>query len=316
MADFSDLRIGALNTFKVIYEEGSTQRAAERLGHSQSGISYELKKLREIFDDPLFSRCRDGLLPNERAHQLYLGLPKVLAEMENLYNGSTDFHPEQYRGNVRIAILEPLAVAVMPKLYSLFQQHCPHVDLQLMPWNKGTLEQLKRGIIDVGLHLHSVEDDYINNERICPSIRILACRNNHPILKRKQITLMEMCNYPLLLQDLPSWNQQGQSIIEKASQEKKLPLRISARVSYLPAIVPMLQSSNALCYSSAIGLAQFQQQLTLLPAPRELSSHAFHYHCLYPISQAEAPFNLWLRAQLREILAQLMPKIVSNSRER
>lgn len=45
-----------LNTLEVLLEEQSVTSAASRLHLSQSAVSKQLAKLREVFDDPLFER--------------------------------------------------------------------------------------------------------------------------------------------------------------------------------------------------------------------------------------------------------------------
>ncbi|MBV7317599.1 LysR family transcriptional regulator [Shewanella sp. NIFS-20-20] len=307
--DIDDLKVGTLKVFKVVFEAGSTYKAAQILNQSQSGISYEIKKLREIFGDPLFLRCREGLVPNERASHIYKNLPKALAELENMYNCNGHFDPAEYQGIVKIAILEPLAVALMPVLYDRLSVACPHIQLDLMPWTSSSAELIAKGVIDVGIHIQPVENDYIGCDVLANSIRMIACRKHHPILNRKHVTLMEMCNYPLLLQSIPNWNHDGRSLIEKSCKSKGLSPNIQAKVSYLPAMVQMLQSSNALCYSSALGLASFRDVVELLPAPKELTTTDLAYQCLYPASQKKASFNMWLRSVIKTELDALMDDI-------
>ncbi|MBN3724757.1 LysR family transcriptional regulator [Burkholderia sp. Ac-20379] len=71
----SQTNIGSvdLNLFKVfeaLYEEGGASRAGIRLDMTQSAVSAALRRLREVFDDPLFVRTGRGLAPTGRAQEL------------------------------------------------------------------------------------------------------------------------------------------------------------------------------------------------------------------------------------------------------
>ena len=66
-----------LNVLDVLLEEQSVTAAAARLHLSQSAVSKQLAKLREVFDDPLFERTSHGLRPTPRAKQLAPELRKA-----------------------------------------------------------------------------------------------------------------------------------------------------------------------------------------------------------------------------------------------
>jgi LysR family transcriptional activator of mexEF-oprN operon len=62
-----------MNLFIVLHtllEERSVTRTGERLGRTQSAVSNSLRRLRDIFNDPLFVRTPDGLAPTPRAEEL------------------------------------------------------------------------------------------------------------------------------------------------------------------------------------------------------------------------------------------------------
>ena len=54
----------------ALYDELSVSRAARQLGMSQPAVSKALRRLRETFDDPLFIRGPNGIVPTPRAHAI------------------------------------------------------------------------------------------------------------------------------------------------------------------------------------------------------------------------------------------------------
>ncbi len=59
--------LNLLVCLKVLSEELSVTRTANRLYLSQSAVSKSLAKLREQFDDPLFIRTSHGLKPTPQS---------------------------------------------------------------------------------------------------------------------------------------------------------------------------------------------------------------------------------------------------------
>ena len=71
-----------LVTLDALLVDASVTRAAERLGRSPSAISHALAKLRELFDDDLFVRAGQRLVPTARAQELAPTVHVILAGME------------------------------------------------------------------------------------------------------------------------------------------------------------------------------------------------------------------------------------------
>lgn len=63
--------LNLLRTFVIVYEEKSATLAAQRLNLTQSAISLSLRKLRDAYEDILFTRTGRGLEPTLLSHQIY-----------------------------------------------------------------------------------------------------------------------------------------------------------------------------------------------------------------------------------------------------
>src|SRR6478735_7820878 len=79
--DIRSLDIGMLRTFDALMREQSVSRAAARLFLSQPAVSASLNRLREVFEDPLFTRTSHGVVPTARAHALAPQVEKLLADL-------------------------------------------------------------------------------------------------------------------------------------------------------------------------------------------------------------------------------------------
>lgn len=73
-----------LVTFLTVLEESSVSKASARLGVAQSTVSHALARLRAFFDDPLFVRSGQTMLPTDRANSLRVPVQNVLDALQKL----------------------------------------------------------------------------------------------------------------------------------------------------------------------------------------------------------------------------------------
>lgn len=89
--DFSRIDLNLLTVLMVLYREGSVTRTAEVLHLGQPAISGALKRLREMFDDPLFVRSARGMLPTPRAQALMTDLQPLMENLHSAMFGAGEF---------------------------------------------------------------------------------------------------------------------------------------------------------------------------------------------------------------------------------
>jgi DNA-binding transcriptional LysR family regulator len=84
MADVSKLDYQQLRVFDTLLEERSVTKTAKRLGLTQPTVSAVLKKLRRLFDDPVFVRAQRGVTPTVRAESMAPQIREILDRIESL----------------------------------------------------------------------------------------------------------------------------------------------------------------------------------------------------------------------------------------
>ena len=67
--------------------------AAERLHITQPSVSHGLARLRDLLDEPLFTRHRDGMAPTFFATQLYDQFRHALSDIETAIESARNFDP-------------------------------------------------------------------------------------------------------------------------------------------------------------------------------------------------------------------------------
>jgi DNA-binding transcriptional LysR family regulator len=81
----------------VLLRERNVTRAADQLGLSQPAMSNGLRRLRDLFDDPLLVRTSEGMTPTERAEELRPVVRSLLATVDKAVQPRTDFDAKSAR---------------------------------------------------------------------------------------------------------------------------------------------------------------------------------------------------------------------------
>ena len=107
--------LNLLVVLQILLEEHNVTRAAERLSVSQPAMSRTLQRLRDTFEDELFTRTAHGLVPTPRAEELRRELPDLLENIEHVL-GDSDFSPDTYAGSFKLLMPPILCESLLPSL--------------------------------------------------------------------------------------------------------------------------------------------------------------------------------------------------------
>ena len=77
----SDIDLNLFVVFDAIYTEGNLTRAGDIIGITQPAVSNSLSRLRNMFDDPLFVRTADGMVPTPVAQNIIGSVRQALGLM-------------------------------------------------------------------------------------------------------------------------------------------------------------------------------------------------------------------------------------------
>lgn len=179
--ELTRIDLNLLVALQVLIEECNVSRSAERLFVTQSAMSKTLGRLRELFDDPLFTRSSHGMVPTPRALELQKKLTGLLQDVQGLVS-APEFDPSVYRGEFKIAIPEYVGMAILPLLLEELQQEAPHMRIVAISRIEHQLEQLAAGDLDLAIHVRHAR--YSNEYTLDPVASlppVLLVRQGHPL---------------------------------------------------------------------------------------------------------------------------------------
>ncbi len=185
-----------LTSFIQVAELRSFTRAAERLGYSQSTISFQIKQLEEELGVKLFERINHTVkLTNDGMRLLHCA-----NEIEGIVLDFTH-KEEEPAGVVRLATADSLCVATVGHIFSRLRSRHPGVTLKIT--TAGTQDLFRMIDQNEADLLYTLDSpirgaDYtIVQEQRIPA-RFVASPD-HPLAGRDKIAPEELLNYPLLL---------------------------------------------------------------------------------------------------------------------
>ena len=193
--DFSRIDLNLLTVLMVLYREGSVTRTAEVLHLGQPAISGALKRLREMFDDPLFVRSARGMLPTPRAQALMTDLQPLMENLHSAMFGAAEFVPARAQQLFRIGLSDWSEHWLMPPLLPGLMQEAPGVSLQSIAADPFQVRQLlEEERIDVAVSVNKQSRGEIVSE---------------PVMSMGVTTLWSPqqipCRGPLSVSDFVAW---------------------------------------------------------------------------------------------------------------
>lgn len=137
--NFSTLRqadIKLLTVFLVLVETRSATLTAERLFLTQSAVSHGLRRLRRLFNDPLFIREPSGMVPTPRAIEVAAELEPLLRGIQNIVGASKGFAAGTAEREFRIGLPNAIGVCLIPKLLDELAAKAPGCSLVVRPTSR------------------------------------------------------------------------------------------------------------------------------------------------------------------------------------
>ncbi|WP_070964140.1 LysR family transcriptional regulator [Vibrio sonorensis] len=155
--------LNSLHVFVALFETGSTQRAALKIGRSQSHISKTLALLRTELNDPLFVRHNNRLEPTPFAAQMAPRLKSALEQVA-LAIEPEEFSPTQLE-KVTIHMVEPFLIRIGKPLISAIRDQSEAV-IELRQWNHLSQSLILSDDVDIGVHILSDKPQTLYQRRL------------------------------------------------------------------------------------------------------------------------------------------------------
>jgi DNA-binding transcriptional LysR family regulator len=178
--------LNLLRVFLAIWDLRSLTAAGDRLGLTQPAVSHALRRLRNLFEDPLFVRTPNGMVPTDAAFRLYPPLAQAIAIINEAMQQLAKFDPATAQRVFRVSMSDMSEFYFLPPLIALLDREARgiRIDVVNIPV-ESVSASMRAGEIDLalgyvpGLDAGCVSQTLFVDEHVC------VVRAGHPLRKAK-----------------------------------------------------------------------------------------------------------------------------------
>ncbi|GAD80798.1 LysR family transcriptional regulator [Vibrio ezurae] len=303
--------LNLLVTMDVLLRERNVSRASQVLFVSQSAVSRALARLRDTFNDPLFTRVSTGLVPTEKALQIEKQLLVLLPQLQQVF-GQEAFDPSTSDNRFAISMPAFLSSALFPKLILRLQKIAPRVTITEHSAKANPYPAIDQGHIDFALHFTQPPNEKYASKHLGLLRPQLFVRSSHPLSSAKDVALKDTLNFPMIgmVVDEDQQHSFNAPILQvyKQIMHDNHPILRSSQTQIL---IDVLMASDSILFgtNSIQALQGFGEHFVSLPSQELDQQHALsvpaylvhHQRC------SSSAAHLWMKEILIEELARLLP---------
>jgi DNA-binding transcriptional LysR family regulator len=283
------LDLNLLVALDALLSERSVTQAAARLVITQSAMSRTLKRLRDLFHDPLLVRTAKGMLPTPRAESLIQPLRRVLTEIEQVFM-QPEFDPATAKRMFSISTNDPFYSVLLPSLFSHLSSQAPGIDLVIRTPTRDTQHRLATGELDLAISPYVVDHVGFYQQRLFDERYVCVIRADHPLIG-ETLSLEEFVQLGHIL--IGQENSVG--VIDRLLAERHLARRIVLRLpTFLGA--PLIAARSNLILTLPERLARsFSSMLPLRLLDPPFALARFSVKQIWHERNHQEPGHIWLR---------------------
>lgn len=291
----SEIRL--LRVFLVLMSERSVSRASHRLGLSQPATSHLLARLRQVLQDPVLIRSRQGMVPTERASEIEAQAREIIDAYDRLTAPAKRFDAASSRRTFIISAPEYAERLLLSPLLRHLRAVAPNIYLAVRaPDPERAYEQLERGEIDLRIAWLPSPSKSLRSVQLFQDRLVCIADKKHPKIGHG-LSLDEFLSSPHLRTSSYSRTTIGRVIDEAVGHHSGAPVRtfVVQNFEVIPSailgtdLIATLPRRLALEYSTTHALRIFD-----VPMRLPLVRYAAYWHERHH----REPGHKWLRATL------------------
>lgn len=300
--DIINKDLNLLRIFVVLAEEKSLSLAAKKLNLSQPALSYQLKRLREEFSEPLFIRTRRGYLLTEKAESLIEQIKPILSQAANLYF-APKFDLKTHEQEFILASTTYFEAVVIERLLKVLRDKAPHISIKTISLNDQVpTKELESAQYDLAVAAYFKElPKAFYLKKIGKDFQTCVVRKNHPLVNSK-FDLKSYISQDHIKINVPS---DVTSRVDQLLKSKKLPERniIGQFNNFLtPPLV--LKKSDAILTVPAKLARIYETHFGLQAVPFPGPKLEIEIKMLWHDRQNQDPFHKWIRSEIEKIYVE------------
>lgn len=298
MDNLRRIDLNLLVTLEALLTERNVTRAAKRLHLSQPSVSVQLRRLREIFADPLLSRSASGMAPTTRGQALVAPLRAALGEMRQVLELRHPFDPATAQTTWHIAAADYGEYAIVLPMLAHLRKLAPATRLAIREASHSRMVKLMDGgTIDLAFLITEAVPEHFHSRALFKEHYVVVARKRHPAFKRK-LTIDTLCELEHVIVSPEGGGFRG--VTDAALESRGRKRRVVLSVPHFLFVPDVLTRSDlvALLPSRLVKNRFDHLQVVAPPLPIPAYEMAMMWHERSHLD----PAHVWLRRQVMQRL--------------
>ena len=307
MKDINDINIRLVDStillvFLATMRHRKTTAVASEMRLTQPAVSHALKRLRNLFDDPLFLRRSHGLEPTALANTLEPKVLEIIRLVSETLKGSEEFNPITETTDLRIGAFDYELTNIIPKLVAKLAKVSPNINVHAFPiQNYEAINALSYGKIDLSIGYFNFpirgNNSYIA-EKLYEEHYVLAARSGHKIFKGK-LSLEKIANENHLL---ISPYGPIKNLVDQALDLQGLTINIKTIVPSLFTALSILEKSDLVVTLPKRIAKENMKKFGIKYSDLPIEGGSFQIHAVRHIRDLANPLHTWLTKILLDLV--------------
>ena len=289
----------SLVTFKTILEVGSFQKAADKLGYTQSTVTFQIKQLEEELALKLFEKIGRRMELTQAGKDIMPYIDLILQGTEQIGNYGKSL--SEISGSLKLAIPDSILIYNMQPFMQAFTHEAPNVQLIVNSIQSGEINpSIADGTADIGINCEkdSYPDSVVHKKLgKYKAVLVASPFANNNLLdfitphQRKPISLI--CNEP---------DGYYQLDMDKYLSEKDILLNPPMKVQSIEAVKRCVMNNLGIAVVPTYSIGEELKNGSLMPVKTELDEKTYDSFYIYHK-------NKWISPQMKLAL-NLLKKYV------
>ncbi|MBN2993653.1 LysR family transcriptional regulator [Pseudomonas cedrina subsp. fulgida] len=298
--NLSKVDLNLFIVFDAIYTEANLTRAGQIVGITQPAVSNALARLRETFNDPLFVRTAQGMVPTPMAQNIIGPVRNALSLLRVSVQESRIFNPQQAAKTYRISMTDLTEAVILPPLFQRLRRLAPTVVIEsFLSKRRETTKELAAGRLDFAVDAPLNTDPQVRHVKLMEDRYVCAMRKGHPMAGKDKLTLDD---YLALTHIHISSRRNGLGHVDLALGKMGIQRKIALRSQHYLMASQVLQQTDMVMtvperFARRHDLHWFHLPVNDVPA---VETHLYWHE-----STDQDPANRWMREQMIELCQQV-----------
>ena len=311
--NFRNLDLNLLLVLDGLLKYRNATVVARELGVSQPTVSASLRKLRVVFDDPLFVKCVNGMEPTPRALDMQEHLTQIIGIVGTQLLMRQSFDPLTTDRRFTLLTGDVGQIVFVRRILPALRRAAPHASIKVVGCAASERRTfLEEGRVDLALgHFPNFHDTPFYQQRLYADPMVCVVRAGHPALVNGAISLTR---FAAMEHAVIGTEGEYQHLYESCLRQHGIDRRVVIELANISAAPIVLAESDLIAVMPSVPAQIFCKDGTLCCVPSPIDIPTCEVKQYWTGKLHQDPSLVWLRriiaAQCQE---QAQPEVASTT---